>query len=198
VLATAGNLVVQGTVDDTVAIYRADTGEKLWEALVNTEPAAGPISYAVDGVQYLALNAGMHGMAAGGGRFGGPPLNRAGGRVLAFRLGGTATLPPLREPPVLAAPPPMPALSADVLEAGNSAYHRVCAGCHGMRVVGGGVIPDLRYMSEATHADFDAIVIEGTRADRGMVSFADRISAGEAEAIHAFVIARANEDWEAE
>ncbi|MND03786.1 hypothetical protein D3C83_237710 [compost metagenome] len=50
-------------------------------------------------------------------------------------------------------------------------------------------------MSEATHAEFDAIVLEGARTDRGMIGFADRISAAEADAIHAFVIARANEDW---
>jgi quinohemoprotein ethanol dehydrogenase len=196
VLATAGNLVIQGTVDDTVAIYRADNGEKLWEALVNTEPAAGPIGYGVDGVQYIALNAGMHGMAAGGGRFGGPPVSRAGGRVLAFRLGGTATLPPLAPPPTLTAPPPVPDVSDGVLEAGNAAYHRVCAGCHGMRAVGGGVIPDLRFMSAETHASFDAIVLEGARASRGMISFADRLRPDEVDAIHAWVIARANEDWQ--
>jgi quinohemoprotein ethanol dehydrogenase len=65
-----------------------------------------------------------------------------------------------------------------------------------MRAVGGGVIPDLRYMSAETHTEFDAIVLEGARASRGMISFADRVSAAEAEAIHAFVIARANEDWQ--
>ena len=196
VLATAGNLVIQGTVDDTVAIYRADSGEKLWEALVNTEPAAGPISYAVDGEQYIAVNAGMHGMAAG--RFGAGPAARADGRVLAFRLGGTATLPPLVETVSTLPPPPVPDVGADVIEAGNAAYHRVCAGCHGMRAVGGGVIPDLRHMSAATHAEFDAIVLEGTRTDRGMIGFADLISEAEARAIHAFVIARANEDYNAD
>jgi quinohemoprotein ethanol dehydrogenase len=196
VLATAGNLVVQGTVDDTVAIYRAADGEKLWEALVNTEPAAGPISYAVDGVQYIAVNAGMHGMARAG--FGAGPVLRAGGRVLAFRLGGTAALPPLVRTSALTPPPPALDVEDDVLERGNAAYHRVCAGCHGMRAVGGGVIPDLRYMSAATHAEFDEIVLGGARADRGMVAFADRITRDEAAAIHAFVIARANEDWNEE
>ena len=57
------------------------------------------------------------------------------------------------------------------------------------------MIPDLRYMSAETHAEFDAIVLEGARASRGMISFADQVSDAEAEAIHAFVIARANEDW---
>jgi quinohemoprotein ethanol dehydrogenase len=193
VLATAGNLVVQGTVDDTIAIYRADNGDKLWEVLVNTEPAAGPISYAVNGEQYIAVNAGMHGMA--GGRFGAGPVNRADGRVLAFKLGGTAVLPPLVDTVISAAPPAPLAVDAEVLEQGNAAYHRVCAGCHGMRGVGGGVIPDLRYMSEATHAEFDAIVLDGARADRGMISFAGQITANDAAAIHAWLIARANEDW---
>ncbi|HEY5665547.1 MAG TPA: PQQ-dependent dehydrogenase, methanol/ethanol family [Gammaproteobacteria bacterium] len=195
VLATAGNLVVQGTVDDTVAIYRADNGEKLWEALVNTEPAAGPISYAVNGEQYIAVNAGMHGMARG---FGGGPANRADGRVLAFRLGGTATLPPLAEAVSVAPPPPVPDVGPDVIALGNAAYHRVCAGCHGMRVVGGGIIPDLRYMSAATHAEFDDIVLRGSRTERGMIGFDDDVTVEEAEAIRAFVILRANEDWAGE
>jgi quinohemoprotein ethanol dehydrogenase len=195
VLATAGNLVVQGTIDDTVAIYRADNGEKLWEVLVNTEPAAGPISYAVDGEQYIAVNAGMHGMAGGG--FGSGPANRANGRVLAFKLGGTASLPPLVENVSRNAPPPVPDVSADILELGNAAYHRVCAGCHGMRVVGNGVIPDLRFMSAETHAQFDDIVLAGARTEQGMIGFADLLSADQAEAIHAFVISRANEDWQA-
>jgi quinohemoprotein ethanol dehydrogenase len=194
VLATAGNLVVQGTVDDTVAIYRADNGEKLWEVLVNTEPAAGPISYAVDGEQYIAVNAGMHGMAGGG--FGGGPVNRADGRVLAFRLGGRASLPPLVDTVSLTAPPPLGDVAPEIIEVGNAAYHRVCAGCHGMRAVGNGVIPDLRFMSADTHAEFDDIVRGGARAEQGMIGFADLVSADEANAIHAFVISRANEDWQ--
>lgn len=194
VLSTAGNLVVQGTVDDTIAIYRADNGEKLWEVLVNTEPSAGPISYAVDGEQYIAVNAGMHGMAGGG--FGGGPVSRADGRVLAFKLGGTASLPPLVESTSLTAPPPVPEVEPETIELGNAAYHRVCAGCHGMRVVGNGVIPDLRFMSAENHAEFDEIVLGGARTDSGMISFADRISSQEASAIRAFIIMRANEDWQ--
>jgi quinohemoprotein ethanol dehydrogenase len=135
----------------------------------------------------------MHGMARAG--FGGGPVCRAGGRVLAFRLGGTGSLPPLIESVTAVAPPPMPNVSAAIIESGNSAYHRVCASCHGMRAVGGGVIPDLRHMDSTTHAEFDDIVLGGTRAQLGMISFSGQITDNEAEAIHAFVIMRANEDW---
>jgi quinohemoprotein ethanol dehydrogenase len=137
----------------------------------------------------------MHGMAGGG--VGGGPVNRADGRVLAFRLGGTASLPPLVDTVSLTAPPPQGDVDPDVIELGNAAYHRVCAGCHGMRVVGNGVIPDLRFMTTQTHDEFDDIVRGGARADRGMIGFADLVSPDESAAIQAFVISRANEDWQA-
>jgi quinohemoprotein ethanol dehydrogenase len=38
-------------------------------------------------------------------------------------------------------------------------------------------------------------VLKGTRADRGMASFAKVLSPEDAHAIHAYVISRAQEDW---
>lgn len=61
VLATAGNLLIQGTVGKTLAIYRADTGEKLWEMGIDQAPVAGPITYLAGGEQYIAINAGWGG-----------------------------------------------------------------------------------------------------------------------------------------
>ena len=51
-------------------------------------------------------------------------------------------------------------------------------------------------MSPATHAEFLAIVLAGSRAKKGMASFADTLSEEQAKAIHAYLIKRANEDWE--
>ena len=61
VLTTAGNLLVQGTINRTLAIYRATDGAKLWEYPTQTVPIAGPMTYEVDGEQYLAVNAGWGG-----------------------------------------------------------------------------------------------------------------------------------------
>ena len=36
VLSTAGNLLVQGTINQTLAVYRADNGSKLWEMATQT------------------------------------------------------------------------------------------------------------------------------------------------------------------
>ena len=196
-LATAGNLVFQGTVNQTVAAYRADTGTKLWEMAVQTIPVAGPISYSVDGEQYIALSAGF-----GGGNAMLQEIRtttsrkRADGRLLVFKLGGTAQLPPLDEAvPLPPGPPAVPRVSEDVIENGNALYHRICAGCHGIRAVGNGVIKDLRHMTAETHAAFDDVVLRGARERLGMASFADVLRPQEADAIHAYVIARANEDW---
>ena len=40
-LATAGNLLIQGTIDKTLAIYRATDGYKLWEMNIDQAPVAG-------------------------------------------------------------------------------------------------------------------------------------------------------------
>ena len=45
---------------------------------------------------------------------------------------------------------------------------------------------------------FAAIVLGGARAANGMASFADVLSPEQAEAIHHYLIARANQDWAAD
>ncbi len=50
-------------------------------------------------------------------------------------------------------------------------------------------------MTKATHAAFKDIVLGGVRKDKGMASFADILAPEDADAIHAYLIARANEDW---
>jgi quinohemoprotein ethanol dehydrogenase len=51
--------------------------------------------------------------------------------------------------------------------------------------------PDLRYMSVQTHKDFRDIVLFGKPAKQGMAPFADMFTAEDVDAIHAYVIDRA-------
>jgi quinohemoprotein ethanol dehydrogenase len=192
VLATAGNLVVQGTPMQTLAIYRADNGAKLWEMPVQNVPVAGPVTYTVDGEQYIAVNAGWGGGMALVELAYGRTRDNSSARVLAFKLGGTATLPPLDPQPPIPHPPPLRA-SEETVKNGAALYARTCQICHGTRAVGG--VKDLRHMTPETHKEFDDIVLHGARASRGMASFADLLNQADSAAIHAYVIARANEDW---
>jgi quinohemoprotein ethanol dehydrogenase len=192
VLATGGNLVVEGTTRQTLAIFRATDGKLLWEMPVQSAPVAGPITFLVDNQQYIAVNAGWGGGAAQIERMTGTAMNRASARLLVFKLGANRQLPPLAPAAPVAEPPPLMASEATVRH-GAELFATNCAVCHGQQAVGG--VKDLRFMDAPTHAGFDDIVLKGIRSDRGMASFAKVLSPEDAHAIHAYVISRAQEDW---
>lgn len=196
ILATAGNLVFQGLGTGEFAAYNAEDGDKLWSYASGTTIMAGPVSYAVDGEQYIAVLAGRGG---GAGLVGGPMGKVWQGvvnenRVLAFKLGGTATLPERRTVVRTAVvPEDLHALAddAELVATGRKFYEQYCYMCHGLQVMSGGVIPDLRYASPQTFSEWESIVIGGSRADLGMRSFAGVLTSEDALAIRAYVIERA-------
>jgi PQQ-dependent dehydrogenase (methanol/ethanol family) len=192
-LSTAGNLVFQGRSDGYLAAYRADTGELVWEYPVHIGIIAPPVSFAVDGEQYVAVVAGWGGtfaLASGVPRHKNNRIQE--GRILTFKLGGTAKLP---EPNVafLEIPtPPEVKATPDDLTHGESLYHAYCATCHGPGVVSAGPLPDLRYMALETHAAWDGIVRLGAFEGKGMAGFGHVLEEKDAAAIHAYVVAQTN------
>ena len=194
-LSTAGNLVFEGTADGHFEAYRADTGEKVWSTAVQTSVMAGPVSYEVKGEQYVAVLSGWGGVFA---LATGEIALKAGrrpniGRMLAFKLGGNASLPPVQEIEMPVLNPPKSTANAATIENGKLLYQRFCSGCHGDVAVSGGVLPDLRYSSALANDQWFEIVLNGLLQPNGMVSFAKEISRRDAESIRAYVIARANE-----
>jgi quinohemoprotein ethanol dehydrogenase len=72
-VTTAGNLVFQVINDGRLLAYTADKGEKLFEVQTGLRGGMGPpITYMLDGKQYVALNGGT-GQAGGGNRGGAAP-----------------------------------------------------------------------------------------------------------------------------
>ena len=57
-LTTAGGLVFVGDLDRYILAYDTDTGETRWQSRLTTMANGYPITYAVDGVQYVAFVAG--------------------------------------------------------------------------------------------------------------------------------------------
>jgi quinohemoprotein ethanol dehydrogenase len=108
---TAGNLVFQVINNGRFRAISADKGEVLYEVQVNRTGMAAPITYEVDGKQYVAFGGGL-GRAAG---VTGPNNAKVDNApmMFVFTLDGTAELPP-PPPPAAAAPgpgaiPPVPA-----------------------------------------------------------------------------------------
>lgn len=199
VLSTAGNLVFQGDIDGRFNAYDSRTGQKLWSFDAQTQVAAAPVSYAVDGVQYVSVVVGLGGtMGMVGGEAmwdaKGPRVNKS--RVLTFAIDGKAPpLPPLNREAAAPLDPPAQFADAGTIERGRMIYLNTCAACHGGNVKTAGIVPDLRRSAAiADKQTFYAIVGEGALASQGMVSFKDNYSPAQIEAIRAFIIARAQHD----
>lgn len=192
VLATGGNLVFQGRSDGVLCAYRATDGKKVWEFDAGTGIMAPPVTYLVDGVQYVTVMVGWGGAAGLVNLPGSGPVKRGFGRVLTFALGGKAKL---EVPPFGQTGPPTPAIHVNATPAtiseGSILYRQYCFYCHGAGVVSGSGIPDLRYATAETHHQFQAIVLEGARESRGMPSFKDALKPDQVRAIQAYVLSRA-------
>jgi quinohemoprotein ethanol dehydrogenase len=194
-LTTAGNLVFQGRVDGTLRAYAADTGKELWQHNLGLGISAPPITYAVNGKQYVAILVGYGGaMAALGG-----PMSAAHGwsygrqrrLLVAFALDGAATLP--AQPPPGSPAPLKAAFAVDnALANAGAAVWGVCSSCHGPGAIAGGMAPDLRASAVVLENDtFARIVRSGTRANRGMPAY-EQITDKELLALQHFIRREAN------
>ncbi len=193
VLATGGNLVFQGRSDGMFAAWRAADGKQLWTFDAGTGIMAPPVTYQVNGVQYVSVLAGWGGPVglSNDPKFG--AVRPGYGRILTFTLNGTAVL---KAPALGHTAPPVPAIttkaSPKLVHEGRLLYSSRCAGCHGVNAVAG-PLPDLRYSSKETLTGIEDIVLDGTRASAGMPSFKNILNAGQVQAIQAYIVSRARE-----
>ena len=192
-LATAGGLIFQGGgTKNEFRAYDARTGKKLWRMDTQTASLAPPISYELDGKQYIAVSVGGNSAVD----YYAPNYSR----LLVFSLGGNKQLPPARPyKPLPLNPPPLTA-SAQEVEAGGQAYDSYCAICHGANAtMRRNSFPNLLVSPLLyTQAGFDSVVLQGARSAKGMASFADRLKPGDSAAIRAYLISRAHEQMQAQ
>ena len=191
-LSTAGNLLLQGNGSGQLVAYKADTGDVLWDFDAQTGIVAPPVTFRIDGTQYIAVVAGWGGVLAlsgGDALKTGPVANRS--RLLVFKLGGEASLPPAVDKPLSIDPPPLTATAEQVAE-GFQQFMIYCMPCHGDGAVSGGVTPDLRALTPEKHAMWDAIVLGGMHWQNGMVGFSGVLAKEQADNIHHYVIERAH------
>ncbi|MGB5169932.1 MAG: PQQ-dependent dehydrogenase, methanol/ethanol family [Eudoraea sp.] len=202
-LTTAGNLVFQGRADGKLLAYEASNGEVLWTYNLGLGIAAPPITYEIDGKQYLSLLVGWGGGAAGlGNLFSSKKhttqqLGWAYGthirRLVTFSLEGTSEMPPL-PPPYFPIPLEAPEFEVDTAKAAFGAQlYGLCQGCHGGGVLAAGMAPDLRASQIALNKEaFTAVVRGGTNVAAGMPAHPD-LTDEQLDALQHFIRQRARE-----
>ncbi|HSG88053.1 MAG TPA: PQQ-dependent dehydrogenase, methanol/ethanol family [Pseudomonadales bacterium] len=187
-LSTHGNLLFQGDLTGHFSAFAADSGEELWSYAAQGGIMASPITYELDGVQYVAV-------AQGWGGESGLPFGAVSGpqnmvnisRLLVFSLGASETLPtvPVVEQALVAHE--LPLAGAETIEAGRELYNLYCVVCHGGNAISAGLIPDLRYRIADLDPAWEAIVIDGAYAANGMPGWKDYMTREEAGRIKEYV-----------
>ena len=207
VLATAGNLVFHGDASGQFSGYAADSGKKVWSVKTGSAIQSVPVTYTVNGEQYVLMPIGL----GGGFRLFGRASDmatleskRGPASLLAFKLGGKVPLSstPAYIPDV--PKPPEQTASPETIQRGARVYTKFfCHKCHSPEADGSGAwsldgeVPDLRYMPPGVHQRFNAIVLGGSNQRNGMPKYGTppgwpwvktAMTQEEADALHAYLI----------
>jgi quinohemoprotein ethanol dehydrogenase len=198
-MATAGNLVFEGMEDGHFDAYDAPSGKKLWSFDAKFGITGAPISYELDGKQYVSVVAGWGGTGAA---FSGQMTYKEGWqarvhmhRLLTFVLDGKTPLPP--QPPRAVAVPiddPKFVIDPKRVQKGQGVYFgSMCLGCHGLFMIAGGYAPDLRASPVPLSLDaLREVVRNGSLLSRGMPKF-DEITDDDLISLQHFIRQRARE-----
>jgi quinohemoprotein ethanol dehydrogenase len=168
-MTTAGNLVFLGDIGGNLSAYDASTGKVLWTSYLGLGITAPPISYSVDGHQYISIMVGYGGgySTGGGGNGGEGPASlgwaygRQTRRLVTFELDGKMQLPALLPPqPAKLLSAPDFKVDPTLAEEGSNIFRR-CFLCHGAGAVSGGLARDLRASQVVLSKDAFTSVVRG-------------------------------------
>jgi quinohemoprotein ethanol dehydrogenase len=194
-LTNAGGLVFQGTPDGYLSAFDADTGKRLWKFYAGLGIIAAPISYAVNGKQFVSVLVGYGGgwgeLVYAGWKYGAQPR-----RLLTFALDAKTVLPPSapRDMELHTVDDPSVRFDEADVQPGKGLYLMNCASCHGADLIGAGAPgPDLRESHMALSLDaIEAVVRDGILLERGMPRF-EMLSRKQVQQIHAYLRAGSRE-----
>ena len=189
VLATASGLVVQGNLAGALRFFDASSGKLLHAVQTGRSIMAAPMTYSIDGVQYLAVTTGW-----GGGGWPYVPAYSAAYRygndnkLLVFKLDGEQVtlpdpLPPLEVTPEVVAREGWETPAA--IARGGGLFMANCAICHANHPRS--TAPDLTRQSPGVQQSFSRIVLDGLLETRGMPAWNDMLSAEDVRAIQAYL-----------
>jgi len=180
-LTTAGNLVFQGTADGRFVAYAADTGHPLWTTHTGTGVIAAPMTFELDGRQYVTVMAGWGGAFGLVGGTAAKGVAKGPGAVLTYAIPESAPTPEQFEALIT---------RTDPLAQGERLYHAWCSRCHGAGAVSSSGLPDLpTSMQKLSEEAFTKIATHGL-SGTGMPAMGRYLKQGELDKIRDYLATR--------
>lgn len=188
VLATP-DLIFQGNGEGEFMALDAENGDVVWSYPLKTGIIAAPVTYEIDGTQYVSILAGWGGFTGLWNKFT-EQINP--GTLYTFALGGDAPFPDFPKVPEKKLINLAVDATAEEIANGAQLYGQYCWACHGIGTgSGGGIIPDLKYSSEQTFNAFQQIVGQGALSSQGMPDFDDRLNERQIADIKHYILSEA-------
>ena len=188
ILATAADIIFQGTAQGDFIAYDAATGKELWKINLGGGIIAPPVTYLLDGKQYISIVAGWGGGYGMKKKF--APLQQ--GRIFTFVLNGNSSMPAFVTEENKTKPEVSISASSEELKHGETLFWQYCGTCHVVNEGGGGLAPDLSYSFIAANQEsFLSVTHHGALLSEGMPVFSKKLTEPELLAIRKFIFNKA-------
>ena len=183
-LSTTTGLLMQGDATGMFTIRDVKDGSVLKEFDLRSGIVASPVTYMVDGEQYITMLVGWGGYLAKLHKHV-PRIHE--GTIYTFKLGGQAEAP--EKLPAFEHPLTTIKTDASPEHIGNgwNVFTRFCIHCHPSPGAGHASTPDLARSSNDIFDNYKSIILEGSLAKQGMPDFKGRITEQEIEDVKSFI-----------
>ena len=183
---TTSDLVFQGNAQGKFSAFDAKTGKKKWETDLKSGIIAPPVTYLVDGVQYVTVAVGWGGVMGLWSKY---TETIQPGRIFTFKIGGKGKMPALIPAELKSKLNVAVSATPAQLSEGAKLFKVNCSDCHDLQ--GGGTIPNLTYSKPEIMNMIDDIVRKGIFLPKGMPNFGNRFTAQQVKNIQQYIYAEA-------
>ena len=191
---TTSDLVFQGNAEGDFNALDARTGKVLWTKNLGTGIVAPPITYLVDGVQYVTIAVGWGGVMGLSSRST-EQINP--GTVYTFAIGKNVAMPEYEKEPKKEYLTLPVEISDEQVAKGASLFGKYCGPCHNLNAGNpGGNIPNLTYSHPDIMGAFQQIVGDGIFLPKGMPKFGGRLNNDDISNIKGYILATAKKNRE--
>ncbi len=191
---TTSDLVFQGTAEGDFNAMDARTGKVIWTKNLGTGIVAPPITYLVDGVQYVTIAVGWGGVQGQSSK-NTEQINP--GTIYTFAIGKNAAMPVFEKQPKKEYLTLPVEITEAQMEKGSNLFGKYCSACHTLSAGNpGGNIPNLTYTHPDIMGSFHQIVGDGIFLPKGMPKFGGRLSNEDISNIKGYILATAKKNRE--